>query len=118
MPNPWVSLRCDQLIPVNKAVNKKEQLVKKDGGGGEKEMLYLGKEKSGNPGRETFANSTTKKCLVIPFRKCSKIRDNTKDAPSAGLLSLLKLSEVTVVNVKYELDSFAAMLQKNSKPKF
>jgi hypothetical protein len=28
MPNPWVSLRCDQLIPVNKAVNKKEQLEK------------------------------------------------------------------------------------------
>jgi hypothetical protein len=28
MPNPWVSLRCDQLIPVNKAVNKKEQFEK------------------------------------------------------------------------------------------
>jgi hypothetical protein len=28
MPNPWVSLRHDQLIPVNKAVNKKEQLEK------------------------------------------------------------------------------------------
>jgi hypothetical protein len=28
MPNSWVSLRCDQLIPVNKAVNKKEQLEK------------------------------------------------------------------------------------------
>jgi hypothetical protein len=28
MPNPWVSLRQDQLIPVNKAVNKKEQLEK------------------------------------------------------------------------------------------
>jgi hypothetical protein len=28
MPNPWVSLRCDQLIPVNKAVNKKAQLEK------------------------------------------------------------------------------------------
>jgi hypothetical protein len=27
-PNPWVSLRRDQLIPVNKAVNKKEQLEK------------------------------------------------------------------------------------------
>jgi hypothetical protein len=27
-PNPWVSLRHDQLIPVNKAVNKKEQLEK------------------------------------------------------------------------------------------
>jgi hypothetical protein len=26
MPNPWVSLRRDQLIPVNKAVNEKEQL--------------------------------------------------------------------------------------------
>jgi hypothetical protein len=28
MPNSWVSLRRDQLIPVNKAVNKKEQLKK------------------------------------------------------------------------------------------
>jgi hypothetical protein len=28
MPNPWVSLRCDQLIPVNKAVSEKEQLEK------------------------------------------------------------------------------------------
>jgi hypothetical protein len=28
MLNPWVSLRCDQLIPVNKAVNEKEQLEK------------------------------------------------------------------------------------------
>jgi hypothetical protein len=28
MPNPWVSLRRDQLIPVNKAVNKKNQLEK------------------------------------------------------------------------------------------
>jgi hypothetical protein len=28
MPNPWVSLRRDQLIPVNKAVNEKEQLEK------------------------------------------------------------------------------------------
>jgi hypothetical protein len=27
-PNPWVSLRCDQLIPVNKAVNEKEQSEK------------------------------------------------------------------------------------------
>jgi hypothetical protein len=27
-PNPWVSLRCDQLILVNKAVNEKEQLEK------------------------------------------------------------------------------------------
>jgi hypothetical protein len=26
MPNVWVSLRRDQLIPVNKAVNEKEQL--------------------------------------------------------------------------------------------
>jgi hypothetical protein len=25
MPNPWVSIRHDQLIPFNKAVNKKEQ---------------------------------------------------------------------------------------------
>jgi hypothetical protein len=28
MPNPWVSLRRDQLIPVSKAVNEKEQLEK------------------------------------------------------------------------------------------
>jgi hypothetical protein len=28
MPNPWVSLRCDQLTPANEAVNKKEQLKK------------------------------------------------------------------------------------------
>jgi hypothetical protein len=28
MPSPWVSLRCKQLIPVNKAVNKKEQFKK------------------------------------------------------------------------------------------
>jgi hypothetical protein len=36
MPNTWVSLRRDQLIPVNKAVNKKEQLEKRAGGGGGK----------------------------------------------------------------------------------
>jgi hypothetical protein len=29
MLNPWVSLRHGQLIPVNKAVNKKEQLEKR-----------------------------------------------------------------------------------------
>jgi hypothetical protein len=28
MSNPWVSLRYDQLIPGNKAVNEKEQLGK------------------------------------------------------------------------------------------
>jgi hypothetical protein len=28
MPNPWVSLVGDQLIPVNKAVNEKEQSEK------------------------------------------------------------------------------------------
>jgi hypothetical protein len=28
MPNPWVSLSRDQIIPVNKVVNKKEQLEK------------------------------------------------------------------------------------------
>jgi hypothetical protein len=28
MPNPWVSLRCDQLIPVNKVVNEIELLEK------------------------------------------------------------------------------------------
>jgi hypothetical protein len=26
MPNPWVSQRCDQFIPVNKAVGAKEWL--------------------------------------------------------------------------------------------
>jgi hypothetical protein len=36
MPNPWVSLRCDQLIPVSKAVNNKDQLEKRAGGGGDK----------------------------------------------------------------------------------
>jgi hypothetical protein len=40
-PNPWVSLRHDQLIPVNKAVNKKEQLEKRAGGGGEKKHIML-----------------------------------------------------------------------------
>jgi hypothetical protein len=39
MPNPWVSLRGDQLIPVNKAVNEKEQLEKGAGGGGEKSII-------------------------------------------------------------------------------
>jgi hypothetical protein len=34
MPNPRVSLRSDQLIPVNKEVNEKEQFGKRDGGGG------------------------------------------------------------------------------------
>jgi hypothetical protein len=34
MPYPWVSPRHDQLIPVNKAVNEKEQLEKGAGGGG------------------------------------------------------------------------------------
>jgi uncharacterized ion transporter superfamily protein YfcC len=28
VPNPWVSLRRDQLNPVNKVVNEKEQLEK------------------------------------------------------------------------------------------
>jgi hypothetical protein len=28
MPNPWVALRRDQLIPVNKAMNEKERLEK------------------------------------------------------------------------------------------
>jgi hypothetical protein len=42
MPNPWVSLRRDQLIPVNKAVNEKEQLEKgTGGGGGKKEMKTI-----------------------------------------------------------------------------
>jgi hypothetical protein len=41
MPNPWVSLRRDQLIPVNKAVNKKEQLDKRAGGGGGKKACVF-----------------------------------------------------------------------------
>jgi hypothetical protein len=28
MPNPWVSLRHNQIIPINKVVNEKEQLEK------------------------------------------------------------------------------------------
>jgi hypothetical protein len=39
MPNPWVSLRHDQFIPVNKTVNKKEQLEKGLVGGEEKKYL-------------------------------------------------------------------------------
>jgi hypothetical protein len=39
MPNPWVSLRRDQLILVNKAVNEKEQLFKRAGGGGGKKSI-------------------------------------------------------------------------------
>jgi hypothetical protein len=39
MPNPRVSLRRDQLIPVNKAVNEKEQLDKRAGGGGGKKAI-------------------------------------------------------------------------------
>jgi hypothetical protein len=31
MPNPWVSLRHDKLIPVNKAVNKKRTIGKRVG---------------------------------------------------------------------------------------
>jgi hypothetical protein len=38
MPNPWVSLRHDQLIPLNKVVNKKEQLEK--GLDEEEEKIY------------------------------------------------------------------------------
>jgi hypothetical protein len=33
-----VSLTCDQLIPVNKAANEKEQLEKGTGGGGGKKV--------------------------------------------------------------------------------
>jgi hypothetical protein len=29
MSNPWMSLRCDQLIPVNKVVKEKDQLEKR-----------------------------------------------------------------------------------------
>jgi hypothetical protein len=36
MPNPWVSLRCDQLIPVYNAVKEKKQLEK----GLEEEKIY------------------------------------------------------------------------------
>jgi hypothetical protein len=39
MPNPWVSLRSDQLILVNKAVNEKKQLDKRAGGGGGKKKI-------------------------------------------------------------------------------
>jgi hypothetical protein len=38
MPNPWVSLRCDHLIPVNKA--EKEQKEKWLGGGEKKSPRY------------------------------------------------------------------------------
>jgi hypothetical protein len=38
MPNHLVSLRRDQLIPVSKAVNKKEQLEKRVGGGEKKHL--------------------------------------------------------------------------------
>jgi hypothetical protein len=46
MPNPWVSLRHDQLIPVNKAVNEKEQLEKELEEEEEKEVqlcAYIGR---------------------------------------------------------------------------
>jgi hypothetical protein len=36
--NPWVSLRRDQLIPVNTALNEQEQLEK--GGGGKKGIYF------------------------------------------------------------------------------
>jgi hypothetical protein len=39
MPNPWVSLRHYQLIPVNKAAKEKEQLEKEAGGGKKEEEL-------------------------------------------------------------------------------
>jgi hypothetical protein len=39
MPNPWVSLRRDQLFPVDKTVNKKEQQGKITGGEGGKKVL-------------------------------------------------------------------------------
>jgi hypothetical protein len=39
MPNPWVSLRQDKLIPVNKAVNEKRKIGKRVGGGGEKNAI-------------------------------------------------------------------------------
>jgi hypothetical protein len=53
MPNPWVSLRCDQLIPVNKAVNENEQL---ENGLEEEEEINKGPDRrkfaqSGHPGR-------------------------------------------------------------------
>jgi hypothetical protein len=38
MPNPWESLRCDQLIRVNKAANEKEQWEK--GWRGRKEKTF------------------------------------------------------------------------------
>jgi hypothetical protein len=36
MPNPWVSLIHDQLFPVNKAMNEKEQMEKAGWGGNKK----------------------------------------------------------------------------------
>jgi hypothetical protein len=39
MPNPWVSIRCNQLILVNRVVNEKEQLAKGDGARGEEELF-------------------------------------------------------------------------------
>jgi hypothetical protein len=39
MPNPWVSLRRDQLITVNKAVKEKRTFGKK-AGGGEREKWF------------------------------------------------------------------------------
>jgi hypothetical protein len=35
MPNPWLSLRCDQLIPVRKQGSEQERTIGKRAGGGE-----------------------------------------------------------------------------------
>jgi hypothetical protein len=38
MPNPWMSLRCDQLIPVKKAVTERTIGKRAAGGGGKKSI--------------------------------------------------------------------------------
>jgi hypothetical protein len=56
MPNPWVSLRCDQLILVNKAVNEKEELEK----GMEEE-----EKKNNGPIGKKFSQSGTDVMITI-----------------------------------------------------
>jgi hypothetical protein len=41
MLNPWVSLRHDQIIPVNKAVNNKRTIGKRAAGGGGKKSVEV-----------------------------------------------------------------------------
>jgi hypothetical protein len=73
MPNPWVSLRCDPLIPVNKGVNKKEQLEK---GLEEEEEEKTVKERKGvsvQPTQDLYLGEAAEKkqnatsdCYVLP----------------------------------------------------